>query len=596
MRYVLRVRGLNVIGGLDRFVSRWREERVQRGSEIAIMESVRTERVQSSETITVGGVEVRIDPTFKVLLRPLHEGERRDLKAALKADGRCVSDLVAALFRDESTVPVLIDGHHRAQLIAEIRAEGGVIEEPTLFIKEFDSRFEAIDYVASLQGGRRNWEPEDRVRFLLEKTDFVEQLKADALKRKRSGMRQDETRAPPGRVDVQIAARANTSPTTVKQVRKVLVSGNQGVIEQLFHPEPKRRLSIAEAAKLVGSANKARSLQERSERLKAISLPALPKRSPLDQIICADVLDGLRALDSESIQLTITSPPYAVHNVPYDGFIGDGKDWYDGDYAKYLAWMKRVWAEVYRVSQPNGRIVLNIDASNERDADQQNAHGIVHNVYADMSRVMQDIGWVFRGEHCWYKQNSVGKRPAWGSYALCSNPRIRRNHEYLLVFQKGNGSLEGDRNCCDMTADEFERFTISHWYIKPDEPLDPSHPDFHPCVFPQELVYRCAKLYSYVGATILDPFVGCGTTAFVAKALKRRYVGIDQSPLYCESANRLLKLLDRLAPDNYVKAIKRFVVGNSDRADGMGVMQADSIRARSRRVSRRSRSVTGNQQ
>ena len=274
--------------------------------------------------------------------------------------------------------------------------------------------------------------------------------------------------------------------------------------------------------------------------------------------------------------------------MPYDGFIG-AKDWYEGNYGKYLTWLKKVWVEVYRVTQAEGRIVINIDASNERDADQQHQHGIVHNVYADISQMMREIGWVFRGEHCWYKQNSVGSRPNWGSYAMCSNPRIRRNHEYLLVFQKGNESLIGDRNLCDLTQEEFEQFTISHWYIKPEQGLDVSHRDYHPVPFPQELVYRCTKLYSYVGATILDPFVGCGTTAFVAKALNRRFIGIDQSPLYCDSAIRWVKTLDGMENAQRLAALKRFKVADGERADGQGRMQVDSIRARARRAARRSR-------
>ena len=548
----------------------------------------RTPSAVTAEVQSFGSIEMRIDPAFRELLRPLNGRERAELKSTLIADGRCISELIAAIIRDEPGLPILIDGHHRAQLVAEIRAEGGLIDEPTVFVKEFDTRFDAINYVASLQGGRRNWEPQDRVRFILEKTDFVQRLTAAAARRQRSGKKHLGTHESPGRVDVQIAAQANTSPTTVKQVRKVLGSGNEAIIAELFHTDPKHRISISEAAKKVGSANKFASLQQRSLRLESARLPPLPKKSKLDQIICADVLKGLKLLDANSVQLTITSPPYAVHRVPYDGFIG-AKDWYDGNYGQYLTWLKEVWAEVYRVTQAEGRIVINIDASNERDADQQHQCGIVHNVYADISQMMREIGWVFRGEHCWYKQNSVGSRPNWGSYAMCSNPRIRRNHEYLLVFQKGNASLIGDRNLCDLTQEEFEQFTISHWYIKPEQGLEVSHRDYHPVPFPQELVYRCAKLYSYVGATILDPFVGCGTTAFVAKALNRRFIGIDQSPLYCDSAIRWVKTLDRMDNAERLAALKRFKVADDERADGQGRMQVDSIRARARRSARRSR-------
>jgi modification methylase len=548
-----------------------------------MIEQQQVRLANNSQIRRVGGIRVRIDPTFRELLRPLTASERVQLKAALLADGRCVSDLIAAVFRDDSTVPVLIDGHHRLELIAEIRAEGGVLEEPRVFLKEFDSRYAAINYVASLQGGRRNWEPQDRIRFILEKTDFVRRLRAEAAARKRSGKKQVGTEKLRGRVAYQIAALADASPTTVKHVTRVLESGNKEVINQLFHADPKQRIAIAEAAKLVGSALKAAAVQARCERLLAQRLPSLPKGTILDKIICADVLDGLRHLCDESVQLTVTSPPYAVHGIGYDNFE------YDGNYERYLAWIKSIAAELYRVTQRNGRVVLNVDASNERDAERQQKVGIVHNVYTDVSNQMREVGWLFRGDHCYFKQSSVGTRPAWGSYARCSNPRIRRNHEYLLVFQKGNGSLEGDPKLSDITQDEFEQFTLSHWYIKPEQALPPSHPDYHPVPFPQELVYRCARLYSYVGSTLLDPFVGSGTTAFVAKALNRRYIGIDKSPLYCASAERQLKTLEGLTNREKAAAIKRFKVAEGERIDGCGRMQVDSIRARARRAARLSR-------
>lgn len=537
------------------------------------------------EVRTVGGTRVRIDPSFRELLRPLGPHERGHLKELLRTDGRCVSDLIAAVIRDEPGLPILIDGHHRLELVAEVRAEGGTVEEPTVFLKEFASRFEAADYVARLQGGRRNWEAQDRIRFIVEKLDFVRRLKADAVKRQRSGRRRAGTEVSQGRVAYQLAALANTSPTTVKQVMKVLESGNSGVIAKLFDPDPKRRIAIAEAAQLVASAQKAESIRARMDRLSTWVLAPLRAGSLLDTIICADALEGLRLLPEQSVQLTVTSPPYAVHGVEYDNHE------YDGDYSRYLDWLKRVLAEVYRVTVNGGRIVLNLDASNERDAQRQRANGIVHNVYADVGQRMSEIGWLFRGDHCLYKQSSVGTRPAWGSYARCSDPRIRRNHEYLLVFQKGNGPLTGDPTLCDLTQDEFERFTLSHWYIKPQRTFDPSHPDYHPVPFPEELVYRCAKLYSYVGSTTLDPFVGSGTTAFVAKALKRRYIGIDKSPLYCASAERRLKALDALGSRQWVHAIRRFGVGENERSDGYGQMGEDSIRARAKKRVKLSRLV-----
>ncbi len=63
----------------------------------------------------------------------------------------------------------------------------------------------------------------------------------------------------------------------------------------------------------------------------------------------------------------------------------------------------------------------------------------------------------------------------------------------------------------------------------------------HDAMFPEELVKRCLKLFSYQNDIVLDPFNGAGTTTKVAKQLGRRFIGIDISEKYCEVARAILK-------------------------------------------------------
>jgi site-specific DNA-methyltransferase (adenine-specific) len=79
----------------------------------------------------------------------------------------------------------------------------------------------------------------------------------------------------------------------------------------------------------------------------------------------------------------------------------------------------------------------------------------------------------------------------------------------------------------DITRDEFMKYVVDLWTMPCARNAD------HPAVFSEELPYRAIKLFSYIGDTILDPFVGSGTTMKVACRLRRNVVGIDKEKKYC---------------------------------------------------------------
>jgi site-specific DNA-methyltransferase (adenine-specific) len=95
------------------------------------------------------------------------------------------------------------------------------------------------------------------------------------------------------------------------------------------------------------------------------------------------------------------------------------------------------------------------------------------------------------------------------------------------VFQKGKYDLEGN-TMPDITAEEFRRWTRDIWFIPPRSD------DKHPAVFPIELPLRLIKLYSYPEQTIMDPFMGIGTTGIAA--VRRQFVGFEISRHYCNIA------------------------------------------------------------
>lgn len=238
-----------------------------------------------------------------------------------------------------------------------------------------------------------------------------------------------------------------------------------------------------------------------------------------NEIITGDVLEVMKKLPSNSIHLAITSPPYNV-----------GKD-YDThndkmDYQDYLNWLKQVWAETKRVLVPGGRFCLNIAPTGIKD---------FVPLHHDFTNQLREIGMKFRTEIIWYK-NTMLKRTAWGSWKSPANPHIVPSWEYVLVFSKDKDRLHGNIKNADITAEEFKDFSDGVWKIDPEKQRNG-----HPAPFPEELIYRLVKFYSYKGNMVLDMFGGTGTVPVVCLKNGRKFIHIDVSKEYNETAKRRLE-------------------------------------------------------
>jgi DNA modification methylase len=233
-----------------------------------------------------------------------------------------------------------------------------------------------------------------------------------------------------------------------------------------------------------------------------------------DRIVQGDAREVLLGLPADSVHLAITSPPYNVR-IPYRGYEDDLPP------DEYLRWLKDVWAALHRVLVPGGRFVLNVAPTSIKD---------FRPIHHDLSRDLRELGYIMRTEIIWYKQ-TMGRRTAWGSWRSPSNPHIIPSWEYVLVFSKGQWRLEGDPRAVDITAREFETFSDGFWHIPPERKRHG-----HPAPFPEELIERIVKFYSYRGNVVLDMFGGTGTVASVARRLGRHYLHIDSSADYCRQA------------------------------------------------------------
>jgi DNA modification methylase len=235
----------------------------------------------------------------------------------------------------------------------------------------------------------------------------------------------------------------------------------------------------------------------------------------MNQIICSDALTALRAIEDNSVDLVLTSPPYNF-DMNYDEHNDKSES------SDYLSTLTTIFGECIRVLKVGGRLIINIQPNYKE----------YYPTHHSITAAMIEKGLIWRGEIVWLK-NNLKKLTAWGSWKSPSCPYLSYPFEFIEVFSKETLKHIGDKENIDITKEEFIECVNGHWSIAPETRMKKFN---HPAMFPEELVKRCIKLFSYKNDLVLDPFNGAGTTTFVANLLERRYIGIDISETYCEIA------------------------------------------------------------
>ena len=279
--------------------------------------------------------------------------------------------------------------------------------------------------------------------------------------------------------------------------------------------------------------NKERKVQNRQEKIArrnsyyyalnsnfSTELNQIPKEYE-NKIICADSEQLLKNLPDNCIDLVFTSPPYNF-GLGYDSS-EDGVHW-----ETYFNKLFAIFDECIRVLKYGGRIAVNVQPL---FSDYIPSHQIISNYFMQKKLI-------WKGEILWEKNNYNCKYTAWGSWKSPSNPYLKYTWEFIEVFSKGDLTKKGANENIDINADEFKKWVVAKWSIAPERNMKRYN---HPAMFPEELVERILKLFSYQNDIILDPFNGVGTTTVVVKKLQRRYLGIDISEEYCKKAELRLK-------------------------------------------------------
>jgi len=225
-----------------------------------------------------------------------------------------------------------------------------------------------------------------------------------------------------------------------------------------------------------------------------------------------------------SVDLIVTSPPYNL-GMNYESY----RD--DIPYDKYLEFTEKWLTKALSLLKPDGRMCLNIPLDKSKG---RSGEGF-QSVYVDVVNIAKKVGWKYFSTIIWNEQN-ISRRTAWGSWMSASAPYVIAPVEVIVVMYKDRWKKVSGSRISDITRDEFVEWTNGVWTFNGESRKKVGHP----APFPLELPKRCIKLFTYVGDTVLDPFLGSGSTLIAASTLKRKGIGVEIDEKYCEIARKRL--------------------------------------------------------
>jgi len=233
----------------------------------------------------------------------------------------------------------------------------------------------------------------------------------------------------------------------------------------------------------------------------------------------------MNKLDNESVHLIITSPPYwQLKDYGTDNQIG-----FHDSYENYINNLNLVWNECNRVLHKGCRLCINIG--------DQFARSVYYGRYkvipirTEIIKFCETIGLDYMGAIIWQKattMNTSGGASIMGSFPYPRNGIIKLDYEFILIFKKQGIApkpTSENKELSKMTTEEWNTYFNGHWNF-----AGAKQDGGHLAMFPEELPKRLIKMFAFVGDTVLDPFLGSGTTTLTARILDRNSVGYEINP------------------------------------------------------------------
>jgi site-specific DNA-methyltransferase (adenine-specific) len=231
----------------------------------------------------------------------------------------------------------------------------------------------------------------------------------------------------------------------------------------------------------------------------------------------------MKEVGDESVHLIITSPPYWQLKD-----YGNGKQiGFNDTYEEYINNLNLVWNECRRVLHKGCRLCINIG--------DQFARSVYYGRYkvipirTEIIKFCESVGFDYMGAIIWQKVttcHTTGGATVMGSFPYPRSGILKLDYEFILIFKKYGESPKVSQEIKEkskLSQEEWNQYFTGHWNF-PGEKQDK-----HLAMFPGELPRRLIKMFSFVGDTVLDPFLGSGTASLASKNLNRNSIGYEIS-------------------------------------------------------------------
>jgi modification methylase len=226
-------------------------------------------------------------------------------------------------------------------------------------------------------------------------------------------------------------------------------------------------------------------------------------------------------IPDQSVQLVVTSPPYwQLKDYGSSDQIG-----FNDTYEQYINNLNLVWNECRRVLEDGCRLCVNIG--------DQFARSVYYGRYkiipirTEIIKFCETIGFDYMGAIIWQKVttcNTTGGATIMGSFPYPRNGILKLDYEFILLFKKPGKSKAVSKKIKEssrLTTEQWNSYFSGHWNFAGERQ------DKHLAMFPQELPARLIRMFTFVGDTVLDPFLGSGTTTLAARNNNRNSIGYE---------------------------------------------------------------------
>lgn len=259
--------------------------------------------------------------------------------------------------------------------------------------------------------------------------------------------------------------------------------------------------------------------------------------SPTFTLHCGDSRE-LDWISDQSVHLVTTSPPYwTLKTYPTHksqlGLVADYEDFHNG--------LDKVWRHCFRVLVPGGRLVCVVgDVCLSR---RRHGRHMVMPMHADIVVRARKMGFDNLTPIFWYKIANANYEVENGSSFLGKpyepNAIIKNDVEFILMLRKPGGyrqPTDEQREASKLSKEEYQE-----WFQQVWSGLTGQSTKHHPAPFPEELAHRLVRMFSFAGDTVLDPFMGTGTTLLAAARCGRNGIGVEIEPSYMQMAKARLE-------------------------------------------------------